>query len=116
MEQIESSGSGRGGALVGSSSSNSLLEELLPSVLEVASESLGHSLQVLHSADALSSSSLGLLGPVETTHLFGRVSTRRAPLLLNVITPLSTPSARHVHLLVPLTKTSGTFRHCQSKP
>ena len=59
-------------------------------------EPTGKSLHVSHTSSTNSSPSLSLGTPVEVPHLFGRVSTTRACLLLDVVRNLATTAACRV--------------------
>ena len=67
-------------------------------------ESARQRLHVAHAAGALSSASLGLLAPVEGTHLLVGVSTRGARGFLDVVRHLAAATAQGVGLVVPLSE------------
>ena len=62
-----------------------------------------------HSASALGPSSLGLLAPVEASHLLGGVAAGSALLLLLVVGGLATSSAGGVGVRVLLTEGGSSF-------
>jgi len=63
-----------------------------------------HGLHVTHTSSSSSTTTLGLLSPVVTSLLFGWVCTCRASFLLNMVRDLTTPTARGVGLVVPLSE------------
>ena len=75
------------------------------SILEFA----GHGLHVTHATSSYSAASLGLLSPVELSHLLAGVSTRRASRLLDVETDLTASTAGSVRLVVSLSERGGTL-------
>ena len=81
-------------------------------VAEAVLSSAGHSLEVAHTAGALSTSAAHLHTPVVEPHLRVRVPTRRTLLLLNVHRSLATPLAKSVRLDVALAEARGSLRLC----
>eukprot|EP00178_Gracilaria_changii_P018706 TRINITY_DN5366_c0_g1_i1.p1 TRINITY_DN5366_c0_g1~~TRINITY_DN5366_c0_g1_i1.p1 ORF type:complete len:135 (+),score=10.98 TRINITY_DN5366_c0_g1_i1:407-811(+) len=81
------------------------------SLLEAVLEAAGEGLHVPHAAGALSAAALRLLGPVEATHLGGRVAARGADLLLLVEGGATAPPAGRVGLVMPLSERRSSLRH-----
>lgn len=76
----------------------------LSSFPESILESAGHGLHVTHTSSSVSSATLGLLSPVELSHLLAGVSARRASGLLDVETNLTASTAGSVRLVVSLSE------------
>ena len=86
--------------LVGLSDLLLCLGSLPESILKFAS----HGLHVTHTSSSGCAATLGLLSPVELSHLLAGVSARRASRLLDVERDLSATTAGRVRLIVSLTK------------
>ena len=67
-------------------------------------EPSGQSLHVPHTSGSDSSSALGLLAPIEVSHLLCGVSAAGACLLLDVVRRFSATTASRVGLIVPFSE------------
>ena len=90
-----------------------LLDHLLGggALAETVLEAAGQGLEVAHAASALSSSALGLGGPVVAAHLSGGETARGTLLLLDVERAHTAATAQGVRLVVAGTLRGGTLRH-----
>jgi hypothetical protein len=87
----------------------SLLRLGLLALLETVLETTWDALEVAHAAGTLSATTLGLGGPVKTTHLLVWITTRRAERVLDVEGDAATTHARCVRLGMALTHTVCTL-------
>lgn len=78
-------------------------------------ESAGHGLHVSHAAGADGATALGLLSPVEISHLLAGVSAGSTGLLLDVVRHLAASAAGGVRLVVSPSERGGTLSLLVSK-